>query len=361
VTDDEVWRPGVDPNAETQRAWPEAPGGAPGKPGVARVPGASIPPQGGSRDGVEPLAETRLAVPGQFDAPAGSWEGSGFRPSRRRVLFAAGGVILLAGAGAAVAAAVEGGGKGSPLASGGGPGASGAGVASASPRSGASAGASASPTGQVSGSPSASPSGTGGAVATKPQYYIDDQGPMAIALTMDDGPTARYTPQVLDILAQHGIKATFNMIGQQIGGNKSLVREVSAAGHTITNHTWDHSDQSKLPLTQILSQIDRCNEALADVDQHPTIFRAPYGNWSPAVYEACAQRNLRPVDWSIDPRDWDTGNVSTQQIVQYVVSKTRAHDIILEHDGGGDRSHTVAALKQFIPQLLEKGFHFVAM
>jgi peptidoglycan/xylan/chitin deacetylase (PgdA/CDA1 family) len=184
---------------------------------------------------------------------------------------------------------------------------------------------------------------------------------MGIALTMDDGPNPIYTPQVLEVLARHGVKATFNMIGRQIGANLSLVREVSAAGHTVTNHTWDHADLTHYSFSKVCSEIDRCNDALANADQHPTIFRAPYGAWSTAVFEACAARNLRPVGWSVDPRDWDTAHVDTQMIVQNVLRHTRAHSIILEHDGGGDRSNTVAALKIFIPALLERGFHFVAM
>jgi peptidoglycan/xylan/chitin deacetylase (PgdA/CDA1 family) len=79
------------------------------------------------------------------------------------------------------------------------------------------------------------------------------------------------------------------------------------------------------------------------------------------VFQACAARDLRPVGWTVDPRDWDVDHVTTAQIVQNVMSHTHAHDIILEHDGGGDRAHTVAALKIFIPELLNKGFNFVAM
>ena len=198
-------------------------------------------------------------------------------------------------------------------------------------------------------------------MATQPQWYVDDKGPMAIALTMDDGPNPTYTPQVLEIFAQYNIKATFNMIGQQVASNLSLVREVSAAGHTITNHTWDHADLSKCSYTEILDEIDRCNDALANANQTPTILRAPYGNWSTAVFEACAARNLKPVDWSVDPEDWNTAQVDTQEIVANVMQNTRAHSIILEHDGGGVRRNTVAALKIFIPQLLGEGFNFVAM
>ena len=195
-------------------------------------------------------------------------------------------------------------------------------------------------------------------VAAAPQYYVDDAGPTAIALTLDDGPHPIYTPQVLEILDWYGIHATFNMIGQQIGANLSLVREVAAAGHTITNHTWDHADMRRYNAARVTSEIDRCNDALAEAGQTPTIFRAPYGYWTPAVFQACAARNLTPLGWSVDPQDWDTAHVTTQGIVNTVLRRTRAHDIILEHDGGGDRANTVAALRVFIPELLERGFVF---
>jgi len=197
--------------------------------------------------------------------------------------------------------------------------------------------------------------------AAAPKYYIDDAGPMAIALTLDDGPDPIYTPQVLDILDQYGIRATFNMIGEQIGENLPLVREVAAAGHTITNHTWDHADLDTCSTARVISEIDRCNDALSEAGQFPSIFRAPYGNWTPAVFEACAMRNLIPLDWSVDPQDWDTTHVTTRDIVRTVLRTTRPHDIILEHDGGGDRSNTVAALRIFIPSLLERGFIFATL
>jgi peptidoglycan-N-acetylglucosamine deacetylase len=198
-------------------------------------------------------------------------------------------------------------------------------------------------------------------LASAPRYYVNDAGPMAIALTMDDGPHPVYTPQVLDILSGYGITATFNMIGSQIGANLSLVREVAAAGHTITNHTWDHADMREYPATQVIAEIDRCNDVLAEAGQSPTIFRAPFGYWTPAVFEACATRGLEPLGWSVDPQDWDTTRVSTSDIVNNVLRSTRAHDIILEHDGGGDRSNTVAALEIFIPELLGRGFVFTTV
>jgi peptidoglycan/xylan/chitin deacetylase (PgdA/CDA1 family) len=270
------------------------------------------------------------------------------------VLFAAGGLTLLAsGAAAAAAMGADRGGRSASLASGR---ASSSATPSRAPsptRSPATARPSASPTGSL-------PPAT--EVATSPQYYIDDAGPMAIALSLDDGPNPTYTPQVLEVLAQYKVAATFNMIGEQVGANLSLVREVAAAGHTITNHTWNHDEQlPQRTYAQVCAQIDRCNDALAEAGQHPTIFRAPGGNWGPVVYQACAARGLRPVDWTVDPRDWDQPRVTTDDIVRNVLTHTRAHDIILDHDGGGDRSRTVAALKIYIPILLERGYTFAAI
>ena len=278
---------------------------------------------------------------------AGEAEETTRRPSRRRVVAAVGGVTLVGvGIGAGIVAATR---NGSPKTM----------TAGALPTQRSTPIAtSASPTPSPAWTPPVHPTT---AVATKPQYYVDNQGAKAIALTMDDGPDPTYTPQVLEILRQYGIKATFNMVGYHIHSNLSIVREVSAAGHTITNHTWNHADLEHLTLKQVLNQIDRCNDALDEAEQSPSIFRAPSGNWSKAVFQACAQRGLRPVDWSVDPQDWNTAHVDTQQIVHTVLNTTHAHDIILEHDGGGVRRNTVAAMKIFIPKLLEQGYEFVTM
>jgi peptidoglycan/xylan/chitin deacetylase (PgdA/CDA1 family) len=194
-----------------------------------------------------------------------------------------------------------------------------------------------------------------GKIQTAPEYYVH-AGPKVIALTLDDGPSPLYTPQVLELLDKYKIKATFCMIGRQIAANRSLVSEVAAAGHTIVNHTWDHADQSKLKLASVRSEIARTSDALSDVGIHPAIFRAPYGAWSHTVYEACAMDNLRPLDWSVDPQDWSRPGTST--IVSRILSHTRTGSIILEHDGGGDRSQTVAALKIVLPELLGQGYRF---
>ncbi|HEX4786921.1 MAG TPA: polysaccharide deacetylase family protein [Actinospica sp.] len=291
--------------------------------------------------------------PQQTDAEPAEADGARAKTSRRRLLYGSAGILLL-GVGAVRKAAQD----GLPAAAGaGGSGTGSAGAAVAPPPPFASAPGSAS--GPAPASVEASPPQL--RVAAAPKYYVDDAGPTAIALTLDDGPHPVYTPQVLDILDRYGIQATFNMIGSQIGANLALVREVAAAGHTITNHTWDHADLRRYSSTRVLSEIDRCNEALAEAGQQPSIFRAPYGYWTPSVFEACAARDLTPLGWSVDPQDWDTAHVSAAKIVTTVLRRTRRHDIILEHDGGGDRSNTVAALRIFVPELLARGFVFTAV
>jgi len=191
-------------------------------------------------------------------------------------------------------------------------------------------------------------------VQSKPQYYVD-AGPKVIALTLDDGPS-QYTAPILEILREHRITATFCMLGQQIAEYSTIVKEVAAAGHRITNHTWDHRDQTKLSLKEVTSEIDRTNQAMADVGITATMYRAPYGSWNHTVFEAAAGAGLRPLDWSVDPRDWARPGVPS--IVRNIMSHTHTGSIILDHDGGGDRSQTVAAMKIWLPRLIAAGYTF---
>ena len=319
-------------------------------------PGADGPQYGGSP----------FEGPGLGQGGSGEDGQGGRRRVSRRVLFAAGGLALVGGCGVAAASKLSSSGSSSSAASPVGTGSPLGTPAAALTRHSPSASASApgdlsSSTGTASPPPDVANPGTGvdpSKVQSAPEYYVH-AGPKVIALTLDDGPHPVYTPQVLALLQHYAITATFCMIGQQIGANRSLVSEVVAAGHTIVNHTWNHADQSKLTLSQIRSQISRTSDALSAVGAHPSVFRAPYGAWSHTVYEACADASLRPLDWSVDPRDWSRPGTST--IVSRILANTRTGSIILEHDGGGDRSQTVAALKIVLPKLLDEGYRFTTV
>jgi peptidoglycan-N-acetylglucosamine deacetylase len=187
-------------------------------------------------------------------------------------------------------------------------------------------------------------------------YTVDD-GPKVVALTIDDGPSPVYTPQVLAILRRYGVIASFSMIGRNAAAFPGVARQVAAAGHLIVNHTWNHYNLGGMPVAAVQDQISRATDAIhAATGEGPSMFRAPYGVWPPAVFSCCAQAGLTPLAWSVDPRDWSRPGV--RAIVRDIESDTRTGSIILEHDGGGNRSQTVAALTIWLPRLLEAGYQF---
>ena len=204
--------------------------------------------------------------------------------------------------------------------------------------------------------PHSTPTATDGPAPAKPVFYVDD-GPKAIALTIDDGPSPIYTPQILQILEKYKITASFSMVGENVTYYPGVARDVADAGHLIVNHTWDHANLAALTESQTRAEIANAGDAIhRAVGRTPTIFRAPYGAWSRTTLEYCASEKLMALDWSVDPRDWARPGVS--KIVSNIMKNTATGSIILEHDGGGDRSETVAALKIAIPRLLDEGYHF---
>ncbi len=189
-----------------------------------------------------------------------------------------------------------------------------------------------------------------------PMFHVAD-GHKTIALTIDDGPSSVYTPQILRLLDKYQVTATFSMIGLQVASHPGVAREVAAAGHHIANHTWAHLDLAFLPPVAVADQINRATGAIHQATGRvPTLFRAPYGAWSPAVLRYCTQTAMTPLAWSVDPRDWSRPGVPA--IVSNIMRNTRTGSIILEHDGGGNRSQTVAALKIVLPRLLAAGYRF---
>jgi peptidoglycan/xylan/chitin deacetylase (PgdA/CDA1 family) len=200
------------------------------------------------------------------------------------------------------------------------------------------------------------PARTVDTVAGQPMCYVDD-GPLVIALTIDDGPSPVYTPQVLSILEKYDITAAFSMVGENVTYYPSIAREVADAGHTIVNHTWNHANLMSMKRSKLPGEVDRATDAIQSATgQRPGMFRAPYGAWSPTLLDYCESEKLTPLDWSVDPKDWTRPGVG--KIVKAIMGTTKTGSIILEHDGGGDRSETVAALKIVIPCLIDEGYQF---
>ncbi|GAA2833620.1 polysaccharide deacetylase family protein [Kitasatospora sp. CM 4170] len=184
-------------------------------------------------------------------------------------------------------------------------------------------------------------------------------GGRTVALTFDDGPGPA-TGQVLDLLAQYGAKATFCQIGQQAAANPALVKRIIAAGHRLCDHSVDHPqpfaalshDRAGYEIAHAQEQIVRAGGPGTRVSW----FRAPGGGFTADNQRIAAGLGLRPLGWSVDPRDWSRPGAAS--IVASVQSQLRPGGVVLLHDGGGDRSQTVAALKQLLPWLVAQGYRF---
>lgn len=182
----------------------------------------------------------------------------------------------------------------------------------------------------------------------------------AIALTLDDGPDPTYTPMVLDILAEFQVHATFNVIGMQIAENPKLIQRISDAGHQLANHTITHPlNLSALPPRKINDEIIGCHDRIAQTTgTPPRYFRSPGGNWNPRIIDTAAAYGMICLDWSLDPRDWATPDTKK---IAHILGGAKVWDILLCHDGGGNRARTAEALRIVIPALKADGFVFIAL
>jgi peptidoglycan-N-acetylglucosamine deacetylase len=182
----------------------------------------------------------------------------------------------------------------------------------------------------------------------------------ALALTIDDGPHPTWTPKVLDLLAEHEVRATFSIIGEQAQAYPRLVRRVVRAGHGLCNHSMTHPQPFGARTTAaIRREIVGAQSAISDAaGEEPELFRAPGGNWTEAVLDIADELGLTPVGWSVDPRDWSRPGAAA---IEHTLLTAGAGDILLCHDGGGDRSQTVTALDAVLPQLQDEGLRFVVL
>jgi peptidoglycan-N-acetylglucosamine deacetylase len=183
-----------------------------------------------------------------------------------------------------------------------------------------------------------------------------------VALTFDDGPWYD-TPQFLDVLERYHVVATFFEIGEQIstyGQGGALERRMLADGDMIGDHTWSHPNVSGAGAFAA-GQISRTAAAIKQATGgfQPCLFRAPYGAVSSALIGEARSMGFITIQWDVDPTDW--ARPGTSAIYNRVVGGAHPGSIILQHDGGGDRSETLAALPQEIQTLKARGYGFVTV
>jgi cellulose synthase/poly-beta-1,6-N-acetylglucosamine synthase-like glycosyltransferase/peptidoglycan/xylan/chitin deacetylase (PgdA/CDA1 family)/spore germination protein YaaH len=193
-----------------------------------------------------------------------------------------------------------------------------------------------------------------------------------IALSFDDGPDPQWTPKILDVLKEKNASATFFVIGDEANRYPGILKREYAEGHVIGNHTFTHPRFDEISHTQIkweLNLTQRLFESTLGIKS--VLFRPPYGiDHQPEYAEEVAQLPLPQemgyliVGQQIDPNDWrqrDGKPIPAQEIVDNVLRQASKGNIVLFHDGGGDRSQTVAALPQVIDKLRAKGYQIIAV
>lgn len=185
-----------------------------------------------------------------------------------------------------------------------------------------------------------------------------------VALTFDDGPDPRFTPQILDVLSEYGVQATFFVMGARAEANPGLTRRIIDEGHIVGNHTYFHPNLvEEGDVATLRTEVSRTEDALADIIGYRTkLFRAPYGFLYNELVEALGEMDYTVVGWSVDSLDWRER--PAEETAYNVISNSGPGSVILMHDGAesdGDRTGTVEALRQIIPALQEQGLEFVTV
>lgn len=182
-----------------------------------------------------------------------------------------------------------------------------------------------------------------------------------VALTFDDGP-GQYTPQILTILQQYGVKATFFSIGQNIARFPAYLQQALVGQHAVENHTFTHPHLPDLPLATIYQELSTTQSTvLKAAGTRPTVFRPPFGEYNEDVLTAASQLGLTVVTWDADADDWLTPQPPADFIASRILGAARNGAIFLLHEAGGNRANTVAALPAIITGLQARGLMLVTI
>lgn len=200
------------------------------------------------------------------------------------------------------------------------------------------------------------------------QYYnVNSNGDKVIALTFDDGPWDKQTDEILDILEQNNAKATFFTVGQCISGHEKELQRAASMGCEIGTHTWDHAEGSgegvsliKMSTDERKQEVQKGLEAIKNAtgQEASTIFRCPGGNFDTSVATDLEGIVTAEIGWNVDTTDWKKPGAD---VIAQRIQSAGPGNIILMHDGGGDRSQTIEGLRQALPKLKEQGYSFITV
>ena len=179
----------------------------------------------------------------------------------------------------------------------------------------------------------------------------------AVVLTFDDGPSPKYTPQILDVLDHYHVKAVFFVMGGYAKKYPEILKEIQRRGHVIANHTMNHPMLTKLSNGEVKSQIEKTNywvkQAIGVV---PVCVRPPFGMTNKRVKAVIKSMGMHQIMWCLNSFDYERKGAAV--LTKWVVSNSHSGCNILMHDGGNARSQTVKSLPQIIEGLQRKGLGF---
>ncbi|MEU6678087.1 polysaccharide deacetylase family protein [Streptomyces sp. NPDC046853] len=189
--------------------------------------------------------------------------------------------------------------------------------------------------------------------------HASEKGKRGINITIDDGPDPKWTPQMLDLLKQYDVKATFCMVGTQAQAHPDVVKKVVADGHRLCDHSISHNtgmdkESNAYQAKQILDAERMITKASGGV--RPMYYRAPGGAFTPYSRKLAADRGMRPLGWNVDTKDFELPG--TDAIIATVERELPNGPTLLFHDAGGDRTQTVEALRTLLPRLKEQGYTY---
>lgn len=182
-----------------------------------------------------------------------------------------------------------------------------------------------------------------------------------VAITFDDGPNPVYTPQVLEIFSEAKGKATFFMIGEQMRNHPDVVKQVCDQGHEIGNHTFTHPKLSELSLKDCLKEIEETEKLIEEMaGRKPVVFRPPYLDYNQDTVSLLQEMGYPMIGaLNLEAQDWE------QPGVGHILGKSRAvvknGSILIFHDGYGDRSQTIEAVRMLVSELTLQGYQLVTV
>ncbi|WP_376781270.1 MULTISPECIES: polysaccharide deacetylase family protein [Lysinibacillus] len=205
--------------------------------------------------------------------------------------------------------------------------------------------------------------------ADKGRRYYEEAGQIlwdiktdekVIALTFDDGPHKKYTPEILDVLSKYDAKATFFIVGENAEKNPELALRIHDENHELAIHTYTHP--FKTNVSNLIKEIKQTHATIYGITGYsPVLFRPVEGQYTDAMIDAIHKEGYKVVMWSwhLDTFDWKSPG--EKKIINTVLKGAKPGSVVLFHDGGGNREQTVRALKKVLPELEQQGYKFVTI